>query len=206
LGLSCLDLFGPFFMSHVNIFLISIIGLFGCVPLMAFPPAPLAAALAIAWQTEPPARIENAAEEVFKRAFWRRPGAEDHILQAVRHEWHDADGVSRWQWFLIVDPSPGLLQELREKNIFSLVPGSIEAMPEVPAWFSYDSGAVEPWRSRDGRMQVAFRSTDNRIFACAGGGGFTKGTAAPSVAVPPAPVSSAGRLPNQSPPTSVPGD
>ena len=27
-------------MSHVNLFLISIIGLFGCVPLMAFPPAP----------------------------------------------------------------------------------------------------------------------------------------------------------------------
>ena len=64
----------------------------------------------IEWVSEAPASIENVGEEVFKRAFWRRPSAEDRILQAERHEWHDAEGVSRWQWFLIVDPSPALLQ------------------------------------------------------------------------------------------------
>ena len=56
----------------------------------------------IEWVSEAPASIENVGEEVFKRAFWRRPSAEDRILQAERHEWHDAEGVSRWQWFLIV--------------------------------------------------------------------------------------------------------
>jgi hypothetical protein len=53
----------------------------------------------IVWESDPPSAVEQEAEEVFKRAFWRRPSAEDRILKAERHEWHDAEGVSRWQWF-----------------------------------------------------------------------------------------------------------
>jgi hypothetical protein len=170
-------------------------------PPAASPAQPAAPEPSIAWEAEPPAAIEEEAEEVFKRAFWRRPGADDRILHAVRHAWHDAAGVSRWQWFLIVDPSAGLLQDLRARNVFSLVPGTIPASREAPAWFSYDREAVASWRSLDGRMQLAFRHTDDRIYACASGLGFTKGAAAPSAAEPPATAGSVGRLPNASPPT-----
>jgi len=170
-------------------------------PPTASPAQPAAPEPPIAWEAEPPAAIEQEAEEVFKRAFWCRPTADDRILHAVRHAWHDADGVSRWQWFLIVDPSAGLLQDLRARNVFSLVPGTIPAPREAPAWFVYDREAVASWRSLDGRMQLAYRHTDDRIYACASGLGFTKGAAAPSAAEPPATVGSVGRLPNASPPT-----
>jgi hypothetical protein len=154
----------------------------------------------IEWVSEPPASIENVGEEVFKRAFWRRPSAEDRILQAERHEWHDAEGVSRWQWFLIVDPSPALLQYLRDENAFGLVAGSGEPLREAPAWFRFDPQAVQTLRAHSGGMQVSFRASDDRIFACASGAGFTKGAAAPSIAPAPISASSAGRLPNAPPP------
>ena len=49
----------------------------------------------IVWESDPPSAVEQEAEEVFKRAFWRRPSAEDRIIKAERHEWHDAEG----NWF-----------------------------------------------------------------------------------------------------------
>ena len=160
----------------------------------------------IEWVSEPPASIENVREEVFKRAFWRRPSAEDRILQAERHEWHDAEGVSRWQWFLIVDPSPALLQYLREQNTFGLVAGSFEPLAESPVWFRFDSQAVETFRSLDGGMHLAYRTKDHRIYASASGAGFTKGAAAPSIAPAPISASSAGRLPNAPPPIPLRAD
>ena len=160
----------------------------------------------IEWVSEPPASIENVGEEVFKRAFWRRPSAEDRILQAERHEWHDAEGVSRWQWFLIVDPSPALLQYLREQNTFGLVAGSFEPLAESPVWFRFDSQAVETFRSLDGGMHLAYRTKDHRIYASASGAGFTKGAAAPSIAPAPISASSAGRLPNAPPPIPLRAD
>ena len=155
----------------------------------------------IEWVSEAPASIENVGEEVFKRAFWRRPSAEDRILQAERHEWHDAEGVSRWQWFLIVDPSPALLQYLREQNTFGLVAGSFEPLAESPVWFRFDSQAVETFRSLDGGMHLAYRTKDHRIYASAHGFGFTKSTAMPKAVSTPGYLDSVGRLPNASPPT-----
>jgi hypothetical protein len=155
----------------------------------------------IVWESDPPSAVEQEAEEVFKRAFWRRPSAEDRILKAERHEWHDAEGVSRWQWFLIVDPSPALLQYLRDENAFGLVAGSGEPLREAPAWFRFDSQAVETFRSLDGGMHLAYRTKDHRIYASAHGFGFTKSTAMPKAVSTPGYLDSVGRLPNTSPPT-----
>jgi hypothetical protein len=122
-------------------------------------------------------------------------------LQAERHEWHDAEGVSRWQWFLIVDPSPALLQYLREQNTFGLVAGSFEPLAESPVWFRFDSQAVETFRSLDGGMHLAFRTKDHRIYASAHGFGFTKSTAMPKAVYTPGYLDSVGGLPNTSPST-----
>ena len=54
----------------------------------------------IAWQQGAPTDTVTDSEEIFKRAFWRRPGNDDHIQHAERHEWRDAAGLERWQWFL----------------------------------------------------------------------------------------------------------
>ena len=160
----------------------------------------------IVWESDPPSAVEQEAEEVFKRAFSRRPSAEDRILKAERHEWHDAEGVSRWQWFLIVDPSPALLQYLRDENAFGLVAGSVEPLREAPAWFRFDPQAVQTLCAHSGGMQVSFRASDDRIFACASGAGFTKGAAAPSIAPAPISASRAGRLPNAPPPIPLRAD
>jgi hypothetical protein len=57
----------------------------------------------IAWRQGAPTKTMTDAEEIFKRAFWRRPENDDKLLHALRHEWSDADGLQRWQWFLVVN-------------------------------------------------------------------------------------------------------
>jgi hypothetical protein len=107
---------------------------------------------------------------------------------------------------LIVDPSPALLQYLRDENAFGLVAGSGEPLREAPAWFRFDPQAVQTLCAHSGGMQVSFRASDDRIFACASGAGFTKGAAAPSIAPAPISASSAGRLPNAPPPIPLRAD
>ena len=56
-------------------------------------------------------RTNDDPQEVFQRAFWRRPTADERILHAERREWvSEEDGVRRWQWFLAVEPSGALNQ------------------------------------------------------------------------------------------------
>ena len=155
---------------------------------------------AITWQGAAPTQSVTDAAEVFKRAFWRRPSGEDEILHAERHEWSDADGVARWQWFIVVKASPGLLKDLRDDNTFGLVAAaSGPAATDAPAWFEFNPEDVSEMHSRDSGLRLMFSKGDNTLYATASGYGFTKGAAEPTPVIRTAPIS--GRLPSTSPPT-----
>lgn len=156
----------------------------------------------------PPTRTLTDPAVIFKRAFWREPGAGDRVLQAERNEWSDAEGLTRWEWFLQVEPSPELVKYLREENAFGLRPVPAPVLPEgSPAWFSFDPATVSVMSSPRGKMQLVFDQAGNRLFASDSGGGFQRGAAAParpdpdtsSAAPPPA-----GRLPATPPPLPKP--
>ena len=66
--------------------------------------------------------VQNDPVKIFQRACWASPTSEDTILHAERREWSDAEGVLKWEWFLVVEPSPALLKRLRDDNVFGLVP------------------------------------------------------------------------------------
>lgn len=161
---------------------------------------PVAPAI-ILWEGAPATTTMNESDEIFKKAFWRRPVPEDEILHAERHEWSDAEGLLRWQWFLVVEASPALIQYLREDNAFGLLPVAEASTPvEAPTWFRFDPRAVSTWQSPHGGMQLMFGKNDNRLYATASGRGFTRGAPEPA----PAAIqgsSSPGRLPTSSPPT-----
>lgn len=155
-------------------------------------PAPLS------WQGAPPTLTMNEAGEIFNKAFWRRPTADDEILNAVRHEWSDEGGLLRWQWFLVVKASPGLIRYLRDDNAFGLVPASSAPLSsEAPAWFRFDPGEVTLLQAPQSLMQLNFSNHDNLLYATASGRGFTRGAPEPPPAIQGAP--SPGRLPTTLP-------
>ena len=159
----------------------------------------------IAWRQGAPTKTETASEEIFKRAFWRLPGYDDHIQHAERHEWRDAAGLERWQWFLVVRASPELIKHLREDNAFGLVPSSsVSANPEAPDWFVFKTEEFSIFRSPQSGLQLMFSKADNTLYATDSGRGFTKG--APEPVEPAAPLSAPapGRLPTTPPPTPKP--
>lgn len=157
------------------------------------------AALAVTWQGAPPTLTMTDAEEIFKKAFWRRPAADDEILHAERHEWSDEEGLLRWQWFLVVKASPGLTQYLRDDNAFGLVPStSVPVMTEAPAWFGYDPEGVVLLQSPQSAMQLIFNKHDNTLHATASGRGFTRGAPEPMPAVQGS--LNPGRIPTTPPP------
>jgi hypothetical protein len=160
---------------------------------------PAADSAPISWKGAPPTFTLNDAGEIFKKAFWRRPAADDEILHAVRHEWSDEEGLLHWQWFLVVKASPGLITYLREDNAFGLLPAS-SAPPgsEVPAWFRYDPGEVALLQSPQSSMQLFFSNHDKTLYATASGRGFTRGAPEPPPAAQGAPRP--GRLPTTPPP------
>lgn len=161
--------------------------------------APAPVSDAVIWQDTPPTVTITDAEEIFKKAFWRRPAADDEILHAVRHEWRDEGGLLRWQWFLVVRASPGLVRYLRDENAFGLAPASSPSVtPEAPAWFRFDPAKVVRLQSPQSALQLIFSNHDSTIHATASGRGFTRGTPEPVPVVQGAP--SPGRIPTTPPP------
>ena len=150
--------------------------------------------------------LTSESSEVFRRAFWRRPAPEDKILHAERREWtEDANaGISRWQWFLAVEPGPGLVKWLREENAFGLHPAKKVETPLPPGWFPADTRAFTILASRNPGGLTLFFSPDNRtLYATAAGKGFAPGAPerpqSPAAAAP----SSRGRLTATPPVTQV---
>ena len=139
----------------------------------------------IVWRDGPPNLLSRDAEEIFKKALWRRPSPEDEILHAERHEWSDDEGVSRWQWFLVIEASPDLIKYLRDDNAFGLIPGRAEPISEAPAWFAFNSADVSVLKAPDSGMRLMFSKSDNTVYAKASGLGFAKGAPAPSSTLAP---------------------
>lgn len=147
----------------------------------------VAAAVIIAWQRrelEPaPAAVPQVVDggtlktsadpaEIFQRAFWKRPGAEDKILHAERREWvSETSGVRQWQWFLMLEPPAGFVSAQLER--FSLKTGSwTPGRTAMPAWFQK---AVQPGTathtSPDGALTL-IAMADGRVLATGTGKGF----------------------------------
>ena len=142
------------------------------------------------------------AEEIFKKAFWRRPAPADQIQHAERHEWRDADGLERWQWFLVVSASPELIKYLRDDNAFGLVPASeAPVVTEAPGWFQFKREEVTALQSRHAGMRLMFSNSDNTLYATDFGRGFTKGAPEPPPATQGA--QAPGRIPSSPPPKTA---
>ena len=156
------------------------------------------AASAVTWKGEPPTLTVTDAGKIFERAFWRQPAAEDKILHAERREWRDKDGLQRWQWFLVVSASPGLITYLREENAFGLLASpAVPVISDAPAWFLFNPEDVSTMSAPQASMGLMFSKKDNTLYAAASGRGFTKGAPEPAKPLPQA--STPGRLPTTLP-------
>lgn len=164
------------------------------------------AAAPVTWQGQPPTLTMTDAAKIFERALWRRPMPDDEILNAERREWSDEDGLQRWQWFLLVKASPGLITYLREENAFGLVASTpAPVVSEAPAWFRFNPEEITTMKAPHGSIVLMFSKKDNTLYATASGRGFTKGAAAPNVATSIS-ARSTGRLPNAPPPIPLRAD
>ncbi len=150
-----------------------------------------------------PDAVKIDPAEVFRRAFWQLPGDGDKILQAERREWTDAEGVKRWQWFLVVEPSPALVKYLRTDNAFGLLPSpSFAEIENAPDWFAFRPEEVEVLQAPNGNMKLFFHKTQPLLHATSSGTGFRPGVTSPTEPVPTSsgPQKTSGRLPLHSPP------
>ncbi|WAC19111.1 hypothetical protein OVA24_17940 [Luteolibacter sp. SL250] len=122
-------------------------------------------------------RADWPAEDVFSKAFWRHPSADDRIVDAVRVESAGDDGVSRWAWFIKVHPSAALLQDLRDPLRFGLIPtGSpkpqLPADISAPAWFRITGGEVLQHPVQG--MTLRYHADGNLLYVSDHGRGFSK--------------------------------
>ncbi len=136
---------------------------------------------------------------IFQRALWASPTSEDKILHAERREWKDADGVQKWQWFLVVEPSAALLKRLRDDNAFGLTPApAVSSLSAPPEWFDFKSDEVSVLKSPQSKLQLIFSKNHHTLYATDAGLGFRAGAPEPPQPAPQAPVP--GRLPPTHPP------
>lgn len=124
-------------------------------------------------------RTIDDPQEVFQRAFWRRPTADDRILHAERREWVSVeDGVRRWQWFLAVEPGAALDQWLREENAFGLAKVTnatpFDGFAPLPSWFPKKEklARYEIHQAAGQRMKLIFDPAKDVLYAADAGHGF----------------------------------
>ena len=154
------------------------------------------------YQPQGPAPSDTTTDPatVFQKALWKRPNTSDRILHAERREWKDADAVSRWQWFLEVEPSPEIIRYLRDENAFRLKSANTAALlPDAPPWFIKDTKDARILSAPGGEMQLIFTTGDAKLYAMGSGGGFHPGAPEKSPEFAQAPAT--GRLPLESPPS-----
>jgi len=159
-------------------------------------------AASIAWQGPPPTTVVRDPVVVFQRAFWRSPTANDQIIHAERHEWSDAGGITKWQWFLEVKASPELLKYLRDDNGFGLAASnSAKVSKEKPAWFSFKTSDVSVMSSPRANLQFIFKNNSNTLLATDSGLGFRRGAPEPVKENSPPTAPMPRRLPPTAPPS-----
>ena len=147
-----------------------------------------------------PTKIENDPVKIFQRAFWEHPTSEDKILHAERREWSGADGLEKWEWFLVVEPSPALIKRLRDENAFGLFPAtSAAAVGNAPDWFRFDADEVSVLKSPRAKLQLVFSKDHHTLYATDSGTGFRPGAPEP-IKTTPQNARAPGRLPATPPP------
>ena len=115
---------------------------------------------------------------VFQKALWRRPAADDVILDAERREIADAGngGVKMWQWFLAVRPGPDLRAWL-DTNPFALTPASKRPTTEEkispPEWFPRELEGFAMRQNAEGRLVFWYSAEQNLLYATDSGFGFS---------------------------------
>jgi hypothetical protein len=143
--------------------------------------------------------IDNDPVKIFQKAFWRSPGSNDTVLHAERREWQDEDGNGKWQWFLVVRPSPDLIKYLRDDNAFGLVPaGSVPTSASAPPWFAIKTTATV-LQAPAANLRLMFSESDGLLYATDSGQALSRG--APELPPQPSePSKSTGPLPSTPPP------
>lgn len=123
----------------------------------------------------PEPEIVTDPTTVYAKAFWRRPQSNDSIIHAERREWLDTTAnILKWQWFLVVEPSPETLAWL-ETNPFLLIPADAnDRMPDLtdaPEWFDLDK--AQESRRQSNTFTLAFTTNGKRLYATDSGNGFS---------------------------------
>lgn len=138
---------------------------------------------------------------IFRLAFWRPPTPEDRILHADRREWSDAQGVTRWEAFLAVEPGPAL-HEWLATNPFSLatVPSMVRDIPKPPAWFPKKTAGFTIQQALHGHMVLLTAPGGSPVYLADHGKGFARVSETPVPATPAPTPTPANRLPNARPP------
>ncbi len=142
------------------------------------PPAGPAETAAATQPGETLARIEDA-QVVFRRALWRKPQPDDKVVNAIRREWSDGDGVTRWDWYLVVDPGAALKAWLAT-NPFSLKrverprEGGASRAPGRPEWFPKSLAGFEVYQGSMGDLVFIRDGSTQRIYLADSGAGFAK--------------------------------
>lgn len=140
-------------------------------------PAPVPVPAPASPTAAPPTTTLLDPVAVFQRAFWQRPSAADRILHAERREWATAAGVQKWQWFLVVEPSPGLVKHLRDDNAFSLMSAATApSIHSAPPWFTFPPEEFDVLIAPHGNLRLCFSRTQSLLYASDDGGGFLPGT------------------------------
>jgi hypothetical protein len=146
----------------------------------------------------PPTSTVTDPAQVFQKAFWKRPTAEDQILHAERREWQDKDGLSKWQWFIAVKPSPALVDHLITDNAFMLVKAAKPLPTDLPEWFQPPAEAVTTYTNPNGTFHILWDKEKNLLQATDSGSGFRPGAPEPARAITTSQPE--GRLPTTPPP------
>lgn len=150
---------------------------------------------------KPPATVTHFdPRDVFQRAFWRRPTADDRIVHAERREWTDSGEVTKWQWFVEVKPSTELRKYLFDDNSFRLrAAAAAPKCEDAPNWFVMPSDPVVTLRSA-GRFSLTYCAATNTLYATDSGDGFAAGAPEAQNRVASSSSQTVGRLPTTTPP------
>jgi len=136
---------------------------------------------------------------VFGRVLWRQPSPDDRILHALRREWSDQQGVTRWQAFLAIEPGPALRDWLAT-NPFSLasVVSATREIPNPPSWFPKKLGGFMIQQAPLANMLIFTAPGGSPVYLTDHGQGFARPAAKPAPLD--LPTASSNRLPNTPPP------
>ncbi len=122
-------------------------------------------------------------EDVFRRAFWRKPVEGDKIIHSWRKEILSDDGskVETWQWFIQLQPSTVLLEALRDPKVYGLMPMPEGSTPTVdlgdtalpPEWFPIQARPeFEVLKHPSDGMIVFYDPAAKMLYAADRGHGF----------------------------------